>query len=1690
MSQNAHATKGLARKVLALLLTLLMVVNLAPALAQNGRASETVRLFSNGMDSPVVNLTAGITNTSIAIPVYKGAKIDHADFSVQARSVISEGSFEANSTQTFKDPTGSQSGTVVENNTVHLDHRPMSYSLRSATDFQGGASQGITYDVMGLHLANGPMTWAQAGFASGPGVDQDIDGTGFSQGTNVDWGQTDGGLRLAYDYHMNNQTPGGSVKPRGAMAYAYDSDNDTMYIMGGLNGTTYYSDTYGLKLDGSSWYYMCSPCGSIGNKANSTMFWHPSNKLVLSGGNNDLLQVEDRTFTATPYCMTTWYTQGSYNMPWALGSQSEVFDTYDQKAYIFGGYQSGGTASSSLFVTNAFASWEDLTGNVGNKPSPRYGHSAAWDQGSRTMYIFGGYSASQGYMNDLYSFDTSNPTAFKQITPSNSGPSPRAYHGALWDTTAKAMLVIGGRNGGTVFDDAWIYWSQNNTWTRAYVAVPNIARWSMATVWSKAKNTGYVWGGFQDLTQHPMDGTLVSLSGKYETSGTITSSVIFAGGKGTWKSFTVDSEGISGSPHYGSMSLEVRTGDQPFPGMGGWSGWTTIPDQMDLTGISPSMYMQYRLTLTSDTGMNTPVIHQIILNYDVAASRGWLATPEHDLGNAPLEYTGLIIKGVWDSTALPMTISLEVRPDQNSPWSGYPFQDNATLKNTPTCRFIRFNISMSTTIPGLSPSLFSLQLDYVIVPLQGTYTVALGHKDKPLDWIWAKWDFRYGPIGSGHGSIDLAIKMNGSWYQLPSGQNYPIPPGISLEDPLPICATFRSDGRSDPMMTSIKLRFQMESLPVDLVVDVGNDQNLELHWAGTHSAGQLANIPNVMEALQAYTSNKAPPVDDKGRINVPIAINSRTDAAVVLAGLVVQETLNNYPPGFLTVPSKTAQTGIEYRYDIQVFDKDSTNLTLSLVKGPPGMVLAGKALLWTPTKTQTMGDVVLAVTDGLDTTQQAFSITVDSTHPGHPPWIDSLPPKYDPVDGTVKLRFGDKFHYPIIVKDPVTTDTVTLNLEQGTKTMLLDSKGRTMDWTPDIKEVGRFPVILRAWDGSGAGYQSFIIIVEPNSPPKFDNPIPQLKCKAGTGFSYSVKASDPDSGDHIIYSLQGPAWMSIDQNGVIKGKPGKNDVGTQTVKVTISDGHLNTTQDVVVEVGKASVIGGIANDDLFAILIIVAIMCAVVVVVALVVVRSRKKRAAAKLEKELQAKPTAPAPQPVAPPPPRPVAPTPVVRPPPVSARAQPQPQPTPVPVPEATAEEKPIIEEIYLIYNDGRLIAHESSKGALSMDEHVLSGMLKAIQEFVKDSFQKEGALGGLDYGDFRIMLEVGNCATFAIVLRGKETKALREETKRALERIEGLYAGVIECWDGDAAHFEDVKKYFGPLFALGKTQEEQAEAGEVRILSGLEFFQGYVRLKAAVKNTYPFMVYDVNLKIIYDKKALQLDHIEPDYEKEGSEVVLGNIPPNEKKTVAFYLDPLICMESSIDATAVFKNYKGELKSILMKRRPVDIVCPIFYTEQNVNVAMLKRLITELKYKDSKIFAIPAAMPPSEATKLARHVVEARDVKFVREFVEENPYIAEAWFYGKTKHSLEDLVIRATVRADKGLMELFVASNNLATLPGLLADLGHGLKKRYSEIKRTKEGLTQVTDVKIKDELEKSRLLIDKYVSTEAPASTDEIDL
>jgi hypothetical protein len=415
-------------------------------------------------------------------------------------------------------------------------------------------------------------------------------------------------------------------------------------------------------------------------------------------------------------------------------------------------------------------------------------------------------------------------------------------------------------------------------------------------------------------------------------------------------------------------------------------------------------------------------------------------------------------------------------------------------------------------------------------------------------------------------------------------------------------------------------------------------------------------------------------------------------------------------------------------------------------------------------------------------------------------------------------------------------------------------------------------------------------------------------------------------------------------------------------------------------------------------------------------------------------------------------------------------------------------IDEVFLIYRDGRLISHVAPKES-AIDNQLFSGMLIAIQSFVKDSFKAEEGLTSFEFGSRKMILEKGNYVFLSVALSGTEPKILKGQMHELLQKVEGLYAGVVEKWDGNSLSFKDIELMLVSIFGIKEGLKIKKEKEEVKVLSGVEFFSGYVRLKVAVKNELVTGVHGVTLKLFYDEKVLRLDHIEPDYEMEGPTVKLGDIGKDEKRTVAFYLDPIICQESKVDAMLTFRDDYDHMGEVYMKTRPVDIVCPIFYTPETMNVAMLKRLLESLKYSDSKIFQVGSRKELEKAYLLAVDTARGYDIKFIREFKEDNPFMAESWFYGEVKETGEQLVIKVAGGEIQKYLQIFVASSNLASMTGLLAELGAQFRRRMEGKEATAEEkvvLKPLKDQKVRDEIERSVLLLDKYAESEIGAKDE----
>jgi uncharacterized repeat protein (TIGR01451 family) len=111
------------------------------------------------------------------------------------------------------------------------------------------------------------------------------------------------------------------------------------------------------------------------------------------------------------------------------------------------------------------------------------------------------------------------------------------------------------------------------------------------------------------------------------------------------------------------------------------------------------------------------------------------------------------------------------------------------------------------------------------------------------------------------------------------------------------------------------------------------------------------------------------------------------------------------------------------------------------------------------------------------------------------------------------------------------------------------------------------------------------------------------------------------------------------------------------------------------------------------------------------------------------------------------------------------------------------LIEEVFLVYRDGVLLYHLSRSLSQDKDEDVLSGMLTAVTEFVRDAFVygEHRELHQLDFGDYRIMIERGRNLYLAVVYAGKGASIIRKKVRWVLDQIEAAYGSVLDKWDGD---------------------------------------------------------------------------------------------------------------------------------------------------------------------------------------------------------------------------------------------------------------------------------------------------------------------
>ena len=128
-------------------------------------------------------------------------------------------------------------------------------------------------------------------------------------------------------------------------------------------------------------------------------------------------------------------------------------------------------------------------------------------------------------------------------------------------------------------------------------------------------------------------------------------------------------------------------------------------------------------------------------------------------------------------------------------------------------------------------------------------------------------------------------------------------------------------------------------------------------------------------------------------------------------------------------------------------------------------------------------------------------------------------------------------------------------------------------------------------------------------------------------------------------------------------------------------------------------------------------------------------------------------------------------------------------------------VEHVFLIHNhSGLLISHVAAEDAASPDPQLVSSMLTAIQDFVRDSFKGDAQQGvdTLRLGDLRLWCEPGQYAMLVAVIRGNPPEELRNKLRDALTHIHEERRQILETFDGDSSGLADIEAHLAECAAL----------------------------------------------------------------------------------------------------------------------------------------------------------------------------------------------------------------------------------------------------------------------------------------------------
>jgi len=312
---------------------------------------------------------------------------------------------------------------------------------------------------------------------------------GTSNGVSVRETGTSSYIELANDWV--EKTPVTSPTARYGSYIAFDSSAERVILFGGYS-TSYLGDTWEYNFLNNTWTNKNATSSPSARYKGVMVYNSLRNVIILFGGYDGAVKGDTWVYS---YSSNSWTLKNPSPSPSARFYHSMAYDVQNDKVILFGGTSDGATANGETWVYDVAAGAEGTWTQKAPSSSPpaRFNHSMCYI-GSGKVLLFGGFTGSV-YKNDTWVYELgSGEGTWTQKTPLTS-PSIRGYHSLSYDSNNNKVVMFGGYDGTTYFNETWTYDITNDNWKN--MVPPNVpsGRYRLTTAYDSINQKTILFGG-------------------------------------------------------------------------------------------------------------------------------------------------------------------------------------------------------------------------------------------------------------------------------------------------------------------------------------------------------------------------------------------------------------------------------------------------------------------------------------------------------------------------------------------------------------------------------------------------------------------------------------------------------------------------------------------------------------------------------------------------------------------------------------------------------------------------------------------------------------------------------------------------------------------------------------------------------------------------------------------------------------------------------------------------------------------------------------------------------------------------------------------------------------------------------------------------------------------------------------------